>query len=188
MRSWHTYAEAVSYTGARYGRGKGPVYLNSFDCTGSEDTLVKCSRSYFGQVTPQCRDHSRDVSILCGSKKLNNHLTLSNLCFAFLLSECPDSMFECKTGRVDGQTPPCISTEQRCDNIKDCLGGEDEMDHSCHCEPEGAIRLVGGSGLHEGRVEFCRKSVWATVCSRYYWRANAAAVVCRQLGYSTQGE
>ena len=74
-----------------------------------------------------------------------------------LISECPDSMFECVTGRVDGHNPPCISTEQRCDNITDCLGGEDEMEYSCPCEPEGAIRLVGGSTSQEGRVEFCRK-------------------------------
>ena len=98
-------------------------------------------------------------------------------------------MFECKTGRVDGQTPPCISTEQRCDNKKDCLGGEDELGYSCPCSPEGAVRLVGGSGLHEGRVEFCRKSVWATICNRFnQWGTTAPAVVCRQLGYSTQGE
>ena len=104
-----------------------------------------------------------------------------------LTTECPDSMFECKTGRVDGQQPPCISTVQRCDNIRDCVGGEDELDHNCPCEPEGAIRLIGGSGLHEGRLEFCRKSVWATVCMRY-WGRGAPAVVCRQLGYTTQGE
>ena len=64
-------AEAESYNGARYGRGKGPVYLNTLQCSGSEDTLVECRRrSYFGQVTPSCRGHSRDVSILCGSKKI----------------------------------------------------------------------------------------------------------------------
>jgi hypothetical protein len=155
-----------SYTGARYGRGQGPVFLNNVGCSGPEATLVECSRSYFGQVTSNCRDHSRDVSISCG--------------------KCPDSMFECKTGRVDGQQPPCISTVQRCDDIRDCVGGEDELDHNCPCEPEGAIRLIGGSGLHEGRLEFCRKSVWATVCMRY-WGRGAPAVVCRQLGYTTQG-
>lgn len=98
-------------------------------------------------------------------------------------------MFECKTGRIDGQTPPCISTQQRCDSIRDCLEGEDELSHSCLCEPEGAIRLVGGSGLHEGRVEFCRKSMWVNLCNRYNrWGTRTSAVVCRQLGHSTQGE
>ena len=98
-------------------------------------------------------------------------------------------MFECKTGRVDDQKLPCISAAQRCDNIKDCRGGEDELAHNCPCEPEGAIRLVDGSGPHEGRVEFCRKSVWATVCNRYnQWRTSGPAVVCRQLGYTSQGE
>ena len=103
-------------------------------------------------------------------------------------TECPDNMFECKNGRVDAQNPPCISREQRCDNITDCLGGEDELEHNCPCSPEVAVRLVGGSGPHEGRVEFCRKSVWATVCDRYFqWWIGTAAVVCRQLGFSSQG-
>ena len=107
----------------------------------------------------------------------------------FLLTECPDSMFECETGRVDTQNPPCISREQRCDNITDCLGGEDELEHNCPCSPEGAVRLVGGSGPHEGRVEFCRKSVWATVCDRYSeWRRGNAAVVCHQLGFPSEGK
>lgn len=106
-----------------------------------------------------------------------------------LFTECPDNMFECETGRVDGQNPPCISTEQRCNNITDCLGGEDEMEYSCPCEPEGAVRLVDGSSVQEGRVEFCRKTVWATVCNRFdQWRRNnVPAVVCRQLGFSSQG-
>ena len=96
-------------------------------------------------------------------------------------------MFECDSGRVDGQSPPCITTEQRCDNVTDCLGGEDELDHNCPCSPEGAVRLVGGSGPHEGRVELCQKSVWVTVCARFgRWRRNAP-VVCRQLGFSTEG-
>ena len=184
------YTEALSYTGARYGRGKGLVYLNNLQCSGSEQNLTECSRSNFGQVYSHCRDHSRDVSISCGSEECVSLSNSTYSSYVYLIAECPDSMFECKSGRVDGQTPPCISTQQRCDNIKDCLGGQDELDHSCPCEPDGAVRLVGGNGLHEGRVEFCRKSVWVTLCSRSYysyWRSRLSQVVCRQLGYSSRG-
>lgn len=108
----------------------------------------------------------------------------------YLLSlVCPDESITCPHGRVDGGQPPCISAEQRCNNVTDCIGGEDELDYNCPCGPEGAVRLVDGLGPHEGRVEFCKNGRWTTVCNRYryYWDSNDAAVVCRQLGYPSTG-
>lgn len=50
----------------------------------------------------------------------------------------------------------------------------------------GDLRLIGGSNALEGRVEVCLDGVWGTICSRLWSRADAA-VVCRQLGYSSAG-
>ena len=47
---------------------------------------------------------------------------------------------------------------------------------------DGQVRLVGGSGPHEGRVEVCWDHHWGAVCDDN-WDDNAATVVCRQLGY-----
>ena len=48
----------------------------------------------------------------------------------------------------------------------------------------GDVRLVGGSGDHEGNVQVCINGTWGYVCDNS-WNYNDARVVCRQLGYST---
>ena len=51
----------------------------------------------------------------------------------------------------------------------------------------GQLRLTGGNIPNEGRVEICMRSAWGTVCDDY-WRSFYTTLVCRQLGYSTQGQ
>ena len=51
---------------------------------------------------------------------------------------------------------------------------------------DGALRLAGGNVSNEGRVEICQSGQWKTVCDNN-WSENEARVVCRQLGYTTQG-
>ena len=48
---------------------------------------------------------------------------------------------------------------------------------------EGDLRLIGGSGPHEGRVEIFHSDRWGTVCDDF-WTQDDAMVVCRQLGYT----
>ena len=52
---------------------------------------------------------------------------------------------------------------------------------------EGEVQLVNGSVPNEGRVEVCVDSVWGTVCNDR-WESDDAEVVCRQLGYRTNGK
>ena len=59
--------------------------------------------------------------------------------------------------------------------------------HTANCEVDGEVRLAGGSGPNEGRVEFCYRRVFGTVCGSQ-WDTIDAQVICRQLGYPIEGE
>ena len=51
----------------------------------------------------------------------------------------------------------------------------------------GELQLFGGNVPNEGRVEVCiRTNFWSAVCDEN-WDSIDATVVCRQLGFSTQG-
>ncbi|PIN90355.1 hypothetical protein AB205_0097460 [Aquarana catesbeiana] len=49
---------------------------------------------------------------------------------------------------------------------------------------DGSIRLAGGKGSHEGRLEVFHTAQWGTVCDDG-WNDMNTHVVCRQLGFKS---
>ena len=54
------------------------------------------------------------------------------------------------------------------------------------CDENGKLRLVDGGRPYQGRVEICIEGVWGTICDDLF-SAIEAQVVCRQLGFGTDG-
>ncbi|XP_075399999.1 neurotrypsin isoform X2 [Tenrec ecaudatus] len=61
-------------------------------------------------------------------------------------------------------------------------GHKEDAGVSCTPLTDGAIRLIGGKGNHEGRLEVYFKGQWGTVCDDGWTELNTY-VVCRQLGF-----
>ena len=53
------------YTGATYGQGCGPVFIDDLDCSGDEERLEHC---FHRSVCSTNCDHSQDVAVYCYCK------------------------------------------------------------------------------------------------------------------------
>ncbi|XP_060102846.1 neurotrypsin [Heteronotia binoei] len=61
-------------------------------------------------------------------------------------------------------------------------GHKEDAGVSCTPLADGAIRLAGGKGNHEGRLEVLYNGQWGTICDDGWTELNTH-VVCRQLGF-----
>ncbi|KAK8742144.1 hypothetical protein OTU49_002140, partial [Cherax quadricarinatus] len=85
------------------------------------------------------------------------------------------NMFVCNDNK-------CIDMTLQCDGRRDCEEGEDE--EQCAKQLNFEVRLVNGSGPHEGRVEVKVFGRWGPVCDDM-WGVPDGDVVCQQLGFTS---
>ncbi|XP_046947158.1 neurotrypsin [Lynx rufus] len=82
----------------------------------------------------------------------------------------------------------CTGNELSIEQCPKSSWGEHNCDHkedagvSCTPLTDGVVRLGGGKGSHEGRLEVYYRGRWGTVCDDGWTELNTY-VVCRQLGF-----
>ncbi|CAK7315773.1 PRSS12 [Vulpes lagopus] len=82
----------------------------------------------------------------------------------------------------------CTGNELSIEQCPKSAWGEHNCDHkedagvSCTPLSDGVIRLRGGKGNHEGRLEVYYRGLWGTVCDDGWTELNTY-VVCRELGF-----
>ncbi|XP_072013342.1 scavenger receptor cysteine-rich domain-containing protein DMBT1-like isoform X2 [Amphiura filiformis] len=194
-----------------YGTGNGPIWLDNVMCNGDEESIADCKFPDWGKhdcshqhdVGLSCRD----VRLVDGSSILEGRVDIhyggswgsvcdnqwdiqdadvvcKQLGFKSAFKATGAAAFGEGTGDIFLDSVQCSGTE---DALRDCYNRGWGQHMFCkHSQDAGVIcdevRLVGGGGDFEGRLEIFHNNQWGTVCNDA-WDFQDAKIVCQQLGY-----
>ncbi|XP_078659335.1 scavenger receptor cysteine-rich domain superfamily protein-like [Branchiostoma floridae x Branchiostoma belcheri] len=210
-------AERVT-TEASFGQGTGPIWLDDVECSGNETSLQNCSHGGWGTHNCGHHEDAgvvcnRDVRKVGGSEDHDGRVEVyysgqwGTICddewslgdadvvcrqldFPGAQQVTTEASFGPGTGPIWMDDVECAGSESSLQNCNHRGWGT----HDCaHSEDAGVlcnarVRLVGGSGDHEGRVEVFHDGEWGTICDRYHgtqFKQANVEVVCRQLGFAS---
>eukprot|EP00058_Branchiostoma_floridae_P024990 XP_002610480.1 hypothetical protein BRAFLDRAFT_85621 [Branchiostoma floridae] len=160
-------------------QGNGPIFMDDLQCAGNESSLFNCS--YAGWGIYNCR-HVHDVGVACDSSRIrlvggsgpHEGRVEVRPTDSFRWGRICHNQFDLKDADVVCRMFGYPSSHQVRDADK--YFSNDTI----------RIRLTGGSGPDEGRVEVRQDGglTWGTVCQDHFDMRDAD-VVCRMLGFPT---
>lgn len=170
---------AKAWSQAYFGEGSGPVLLDEVRCTGNELSIEQCPKSSWREHN--C-GHKEDAGVSCtpltGTSVLNYHTGKKGTKAEFTESSGRRILqrHKSRTGCSKGNVSDCALEQQW------ALRNTDAVFVSLVTCTDGALRLSGGRGSHEGRLEVYHTGQWGTVCDDGWTELNTQ-VVCWQLGF-----
>ncbi|PIK50758.1 putative deleted in malignant brain tumors 1 protein-like [Apostichopus japonicus] len=210
----YTAAEAAN-SSASYGEGIGQIWLDDVVCSGSEEHILACGNRGVGEHNCGHHEDAGvrcapPVRLVSGRGSYEGRVEVFMKGEWGTIDEDPwddnDATVVCRQlgfpfggvgfkGAHFGQgTGPIWIDDVNCEgqeaNLLHCSHNTDTREDS-HAEDvgvacNGPLRLVGGEGNYQGRVELFMKGEWGTV-DEDPWEDIDAGVVCRELGFHYGG-
>jgi hypothetical protein len=175
----------------RWGDTSLPIWMELVDCRYRSyyynygfnrntlpDQLANCLFGQYSHSQWGAHDctHLEDVTVLCGTN---------------LASSWPSPTLDLSTGSGNNAssfplapsplTTPAVWTSPT--TTPAVWSSPSPNVYGSPYETEGSVRLTGGAGPWEGRLEIYHDNQWGTVCDDGWSEANTMTV-CRQLGYN----
>lgn len=161
----------IAFTGAEFGRGSGPIWLDNVQCTGREHNLDQCRHN--GWNKHDC-DHWEDASVHCFKTVQANRTDFTTTTITTPYSSSTTTTSFSTTTFASSHTKSRISTTTK------TKAPPSQIQSSM-------VKLVGGSAPHQGNVEIQISNTSYRICDDN-WNDQAASVVCRMLGYRSGGQ
>ncbi|XP_071804947.1 uncharacterized protein [Asterias amurensis] len=146
---------------------------------------------YDGQWGTVCDDlwDSPDAAVVCRQLGFPGAVRATTAAAEFTIGDGPIVLDDLECNGDEGTLGECTHRgwgDNNCGHSEDagvvCATSVTTILPEVSSIPDGSVRLMDGSGPHEGRVEVFYEGQWGTVCDDL-WGFQDAAVACRQLGF-----